>query len=151
VILLAIGLFLILFYALLCWIARNDEQFRTNWPAVVGMGLFVGGPALLMVRSAFCGVVLKPEGVLVRNPLRTHAFGWDEVQGFSIGTRSMYPKIGLLHLTDGREVRLFGIQGPNPDVRPGAHEAEDLIAELNEAMAIATTPAMGSAGSLTPH
>jgi hypothetical protein len=45
------------------------------------------------------------------------------------------PNVGIIHLTDGGEVSMFGVQGPNLVFRPNAKGAKAMIAELNEVLA----------------
>ena len=88
----------------------------------------------LYFRSARAGIYVLDGGIRIVNPLRTSFVEWDAVRCFRRGEGGFFPKVAFAVLCDGTEVRIFGIQGPNPATRPHNRDAEHLIDQLNAAL-----------------
>jgi hypothetical protein len=88
-------------------------------------------PAVLGVRGARAGVLIRGDELVVRNVFRTHRLRIQDVEAVSIEARGFFPKVAVVRLKSGAEIVASGIQGPNPDVRAKARAAEDLVDTLN--------------------
>jgi hypothetical protein len=82
-----------------------------------------------------CGVVVCDDGIVIRNPTRTARVAWREVDHFAVVHHGVYPKIAEVRLRNGQAIRAWGIQGPNPDVRPRNRTAERLVDARNAELA----------------
>jgi hypothetical protein len=80
-------------------------------------------------------VKVSGDVVTIRNPVHTTKVACEEIALFEVGPHGLYPKVAVARLRDGRDIRIFGIQGPNPVSRPGNRDAETLVARLNERLA----------------
>ncbi|HMS61259.1 MAG TPA: PH domain-containing protein [Solirubrobacteraceae bacterium] len=98
--------------------------------------------AWMVVRAGWTGVQVNDHGVRIRNQLRTRDIPWAEIERFSVGTAGIFPAVGLVHLTDGSTVPIFGIQPRNVVFFPNDDSALDLVAQL-EAVRVARTVAFG--------
>jgi hypothetical protein len=136
------------------------RSYRT-WEQSIGVGILgvigstfvtLGGLAMSMAPTAVVGVLMTlvgvlgylgtwravragvradEHGVVIMNPLRSTTVPWAEVERFSVGAHGLWPRVGIVHLRDGSTVAIWGIQGPNPVVRPKNRSAERLIVSLN--------------------
>jgi len=101
------------------------------WPIpiflVIGVTL-----AMQLILTIRAGAYANDEGVRVRNIRRAVFVPWDEIKQFSVGQLGILPKIGILERNDGQKIGIWGIQGPNPVVRPNNRAAELVIEHLNE-------------------
>jgi hypothetical protein len=93
--------------------------------AVMAAGAAIGG-----VRAARAGVLVDSDGITVRNPLRSVRLSWDEIDRFSVGP-SLWGSVGFVHLRDGGEVHIWGIQGQSRALFPNSRWATDPVDELN--------------------
>jgi len=106
----------------------------SNPPAIAVVSFVAFG--LLLAIFGLLGLVWLPRmgclpteaGVLIRGFRRTKLVDWDDISQFSLGRAGWTPRVGLVHLRDGRVVRITGIQAPNVGSRANA---EALIAALN--------------------
>ena len=100
--------------------------------AGVGLGWFLVG------RLAFAGVRMRHDGLLVRGPFAERFLAWQEIESFSIGRYAVvFSKLGLAQLRDGSRVPLFGIQAIESAFNPGDQQAQEIVAQLNDALAAA--------------
>jgi Bacterial PH domain len=104
-------------------------------PAVIAFGAVAVIVAIAIWRVVRCGVLVDDEGVVIRNPTRTARFAWHEIDHIAVVHHGAYPKIAEVRLRDGQAMRAWGIQGPNPDVRPRNRSAERLVDALNAELA----------------
>jgi hypothetical protein len=102
---------------------------------VVGLLMALGGVSgcWLTFRAVRAGVRTNERGVVIMTPSlgRDTTITWEELERFSIGEKSFWPRVGIAHLRDGSTVAIWGIQGPNPAIRPKNRSAERLIEALN--------------------
>jgi hypothetical protein len=115
--------------------------FAINSRASSGERLVLGGVIVALAvglglgRCARSGVTLSGQRFKVVNPFRTYHFTIEQVRCFDLGRFGLNPRIGKAHLTDGRVIRLWGIQGLDPRFRPaGNRRAEATIEMLNQAL-----------------
>ena len=118
-----IGMSIVMLFAALLPVGMGGRAFTLTTAAFIGGGWFF--------RLRPSGVQLSGGTVIVRNPFRTQSFALAEVVEFSNGRSGMFPRIGLLHLRDGRSVHIFAIQNVSPLWSPHVGGAEDVVAELN--------------------
>jgi hypothetical protein len=85
--------------------------------------------AILTVRTLRIGVVTGPDGVVVRNILRTHRIPWDDVAGFEMSDWGGFP-IGAVRRRDGSEQRAIALNPPL-DMGEGDRRTMRLLAELD--------------------
>ncbi len=104
-------------------------QLVAAW-AVTTIGFLSG--LWLILRAARCGVRVSEEGLKVVNPFRTDFIPWHQVAGFSIGPWGPYPGIGWVELVDGRRLHVWGIEIPNPLIRPHNAGAQRVIDQLEQ-------------------
>jgi Bacterial PH domain len=104
---------------------NNADQSVVALTIVAVVGYF------LLFRVAGSAIIVTDSGVVVRNPLGTHAVRWDDIRGFSIEAWSIFPGIGTIELRGRRPLRVFGVQIPDPRFGRFDHQTEDAIAELN--------------------
>jgi hypothetical protein len=103
--------------------------------AIVFGAIAVAFGAFGLGREARAGVSTSRGGITVINPLRTRRLAWDKIERFSLGRSGFYARVGRAHLKDGRVVRLWAIQAPDPAVRPKYRKADEMIRELNTLLA----------------
>jgi len=118
----------------------------TAFVAILGLALIgvpgagAGAVALLLMavlgfvgthRGARAGARVDARGVTIVNPRRSVTIQWSMLEGFSVGAKGLWPRVGIAHLRDGSSVTIWGIQGPNPRTRPENRSAEKLIDALN--------------------
>lgn len=65
------------------------------------------------------------------NPIHSNYLRWEEVVGFSLQRRGLFPGIGHVELNDGRVIPIYCISIPNPITRPNNRSAQLLVSELN--------------------
>jgi hypothetical protein len=99
--------------------------------------VLVGFSALLMVafllvalREPFHGVVVTNSQVRIRNIMRTHVLGWDQIERFELAKYDPWPKIGVAILKTGRRVPMVGVQWA-----PLGQFAENTVMTLNRKLA----------------
>jgi len=92
----------------------------------LGIAIYLAVGARVALMGAFVG----PDGLRIRNPLRTHSIRWSDCQGFRVGRYGL-PRVAIADLNDGRSIPIFGIGGPPPSTRPRDQTAELLVSELN--------------------
>lgn len=80
-------------------------------------------------RCALAGAYVDPNGIRVKNPLRSTAIPWREIKGFSLGIFWWFIT-ARADLRNGESVHIWGIQPPNPLTRPKNRSAEKLIEAL---------------------
>jgi hypothetical protein len=97
-------------------------------------GLAVGW--LWVWRLALAGVYVRAEGVRLVNPWQTRSIPWNDVRAFTLERWGLFPAIGVVELTDGSRIPIFGIEAPNPLTRPRNRDAQKLIDELNHLLAM---------------
>lgn len=103
----------------------------------LSLGARVGFMVLTILLAAFAfrlarsGVVVTERGVIIKNPICSHSFRWEEIVGFSLRRRGLFPGIGHVDLKDGRAIPIYGIAVPNTLTRPNNRSAQDLVTELN--------------------
>ncbi|MGH2716911.1 MAG: PH domain-containing protein [Thermoleophilaceae bacterium] len=103
---------------------------------IVPVALLIVAPGIwLGLRTARARIRIEDGGVRITNVLRTVVVPWEAVDRFSIGPRGLLPRVGIAELRNGRRITIWGIQGPNPLTRPKPGEAEEIIEELNRALA----------------
>jgi hypothetical protein len=110
-------------------------------PGSTGVLAFVAVPGVVSAfffRCAFAAAVVDKRGVKIRNPLRTFDFSWAEVDHFSVDRRGFTWGVGVAHLRDGRQVKIWAIQKPNAMTRPNTDAAEGLVENLNRRLQRAT-------------
>lgn len=100
---------------------------------VVGTALFVvmiavsGGVGIRVMRA---GVIVHNGGIVVRNTFRSLWLTWDQIDHFDVepiwvGT------IGVVHLTSGEKLQIWGMQAPNRLLFANSTEASGPVAQLN--------------------
>jgi hypothetical protein len=100
-----------------------------------GLGLLelaitISVAGFLALRMARLGVFVEPDGIRVRNPLKTSTISWRDVRGITLH-RSAIGEFGIVDLHDGRRIRLWGIQ-PRNRIKPARdRRAELAIGRLN--------------------
>jgi Bacterial PH domain len=86
--------------------------------------------AVLCVRTLRVGVVTGPDGVIVRNILRTHRIPWADVAGFEMSDWGGFP-IGAVRRRDGSEQRAIALNPPLDLGEGGDRRTQRLLAELD--------------------
>ena len=125
--------------------------FASAFVAVMGLALIdvpgaaAGSLAMLVVaalgflgtyRCARAGARVDDRGVTIVNPRRTVELEWSDIDRFSVGTHGPWSRVGIVHLSDGSCVVIWGIQGPNPATRGKNRSAENLVSQLNPERAV---------------
>jgi PH (Pleckstrin Homology) domain-containing protein len=124
-------------YALVV-ISQSDKPRAV--PVVILVVVNTPGLAFL-VRAARSGALATREGVHVRNIRRTIFVPWDEIDRFTVGSSGILPKVGVIERRNGVPIPIWGIQGPNPAVRPNNRAAERVIERLNHELSVHRSPA----------
>jgi hypothetical protein len=87
----------------------------------------------LLVKGYRVAVLVREDGVIVRNFFRTFTLRWDEIERFEMGRRKWVgAPIGIACLKGGRRVQISAIEAVNPTFRPNHRLHEQLLAALNE-------------------
>jgi hypothetical protein len=86
----------------------------------------------IVFRWARAGVFVVQDGVRILNPLKTIAVAWQDIRCFRVGAHGIWSKIGIVELSDGREIVLLGICAPNSLTRPTNKIAESLVSDLEK-------------------
>jgi hypothetical protein len=86
----------------------------------------------IVFRWGRAGVFVVQDGVRILNPFKTTTVAWRDIRRFRVGARGIWPKSGIVELSDGREIELIGICAPNPLTRPSNKTAESLVSDLEE-------------------
>lgn len=94
-----------------------------------GLGWFLVG------RVALAGVLVREDGVEVRNPLGTRVVPWHEIRSFSLGRFALFSNLGRAELIDGGRVHLFGIEATQSMFNPGDRQAFEIVERLNAELA----------------
>jgi len=68
-----------------------------------------GAIAFIEARLAFGGVWVTPDGLRVRNPVRTSRIGWDEFEGFEMRRWLMYPDVGFVLRRKAKPVHMVSL------------------------------------------
>lgn len=71
--------------------------------------LIFSATAILCGRMVFSGVRLSGEGVLVRNPLRSHRIPWSRFLEFDLAPWGWYPEVGQVLVRDGKPIYVFAL------------------------------------------
>ncbi|GAA3216618.1 PH domain-containing protein [Actinocorallia longicatena] len=99
-------------------------------PDRIGLVVFGGLVAGLLVVIARAKAVAGPEGLTVVNPLRTHRFEWAQIVGVTFPPGAPWP---YLDLADGRNVGVMGIQGSEgASAREAVEELKVLLERYGE-------------------
>ena len=88
--------------------------------------------SLMMFRSSRSGIWVSGEFIEVRNPLeRRRRLPWSEVASFSLGRWGPLPRMAFVETKDGERLHVWGLEAPNPGLRPGATDVSEKIEALN--------------------
>lgn len=103
----------------------DAQEALTAW--IWGVTWVVGG-SLFLIRGRRAGVRLGPDGLEVRNFLRSYFFRWSEIAWFRPGPEGGLVSVGVVLLKNGSDRPLHGLRywersGPDPLI-------EDLNGEL---------------------
>jgi hypothetical protein len=118
---------------LIAFVQLSDEEAS----AALSLGARVGFMLLTILLAGFAfrlsrsGVVVTEKGVIIKNPLRANSLRWEEIVGFSLRRRGVFPGIGHVELNNGRVIPIYGISIPNPITRPNNRSAQLLVSDLN--------------------
>ena len=117
--------------------AISGKSLRTT--EIEGL-LFIAVLLLVLGAASLRGLLacVKPSiaGVTIMNPLRTVRLSWAEIDHFDLGRAGYFPRVGRAHLTDGRIVHIWAIQGVDPTIRKGPdRRATALLDDLNRRLA----------------
>jgi hypothetical protein len=108
---------ILLAIALIAPLMAIQRLFSGNPSVDLSLGARIAFMLLTVVLAAFrvsrSGVVVTEEGVVVKNPLRSQSFRWEEIVCFSLRRRGLFPGLGHVDLQDGRVVPIYGIAAPN--------------------------------------
>jgi hypothetical protein len=99
------------------------------------MGLLSWGLLVLLERTAWAGVYVRGDEVVIRNRGGTERLSMDEIGRFAEFSGNRGSSIGAVELTDGRRVLIHGIQGQYPDLWPNSTWASAPIEQLNQLLA----------------
>lgn len=112
------------------------------WDATFLLGL-LGCVLAGIMRARRMGVLAHADGIVVANFTRTTAFGWDEIDAFSVGATAVVPRVLLVCLCAGGSVPAHGVQAksvafwPNdPGPERAAEALNDLLARYRGAGAV---------------
>ena len=97
----------VLCYPLLAW---RIAEFTDGLVASVLMGLLAALLVLTVVQTWRFAVVLRPDGVLVRNSWRDHFLPWDEIRGIDRERTGRIQRVSFL-MADGRVVPCDAMRG----------------------------------------
>ena len=116
--------------------SATDSGQRSPGVVIFGVAIVVLAVGLGLGRCARSGVTRSGQRFKVINPFRTYNFTIEQVQYFDLGRFGLNPRIGKAHLTDGRVVCLWGIQGVDPRFKAGRLQAGGSrpSRELNDAL-----------------
>jgi hypothetical protein len=93
--------------SILYWRENGDTPFLIASLLVAAIFLWFA-----VGRCALAGARPEPEGLKVRNPLKTIQLPWSEIVRIRVGTHGIEPVIAIVDLRDGRSVHIWGLQGP---------------------------------------
>jgi Bacterial PH domain len=117
----------------LYFLAETVEAVEESEGSVV----LIGFSALLMMsflipalRESFHGVVVTGSQVRIRNIMRSHVLGWDEIERFELARYNPWPKVGVAVLESGRRVPMTGVQ-----FALATRFAQDTVVALNTRLA----------------
>jgi hypothetical protein len=87
---------------------------------LAGTCLIGGALIVYCIRSALAGVLVYSgrRYFEIRNPFRTIRVLWSEAERFEVSNPATGPAHGLVRLTTGKVIRIYGIAAPNPGLRP---------------------------------
>jgi hypothetical protein len=108
----------------------TSQHFSPN-EYVVALTIVAGIGYFLLFRVAGSAIIVTDRGVVVRNPLSTRSIRWDDITRFSLEQWAVFPGIGTIELRGARQLRVFGVQIPDPRFGKFDPETEDAIDELN--------------------
>jgi hypothetical protein len=106
------------------------QQFSSN-QYVVALTIVAGIGYFLLFRVAGSAIIVTDRGVVVRNPLSTRSIRWHDITRFSLEQWAVFPGIGTIELRGARQLRVFGVQIPDPRFGKFDPETEGAIDELN--------------------
>lgn len=93
----------------------------------------VAAPLLFMYwRFLRASVRTDEEGVTVINPLRTYAFGWDDLERFELRSNPIFQNDRAVAITSKGEIPIFAIQANNSFIRKRKEEEVSIVEELNQ-------------------
>ena len=90
-----------------------------------------GTPTWWSLRAAISGAYSSPQGVRIRNPVRTIDIPWGDIDHFRVATTGAFAPVGEAVRKDGSIVRIFGIQASGRSDRARSKQAAEPIEALN--------------------
>lgn len=104
----------------------------------VGAGVFLLMFGLLatypFLRASQACAIIDGDRLTIRNVFRTTRVRAHEIRSFQLGPSksTIFFAAAAVELHDGEELVIFGIQAPNPAVRPENASAQVLVDKLND-------------------
>jgi hypothetical protein len=81
------------------------------------IAVLLAGVGVVSWRGAVASVRPGPRELVIVNPLRSVRLSWSDIDHFDIGRAGYWPRVGRAHLTDGRVIHMWAIQGADPSIR----------------------------------
>ena len=100
---------------------------RVSVPGVVALVAI----AAMTLRAALAAVIATDQGMVVRNPLRTHRFNWRDIECFEVGDSARYPGTPLARQTNGRAVAMWAVRDIGNVLGRKPANARRVVDELN--------------------
>jgi hypothetical protein len=121
--------------AILVALALSSESGSRGAAGVI-VGFVLAAVCLVAcIRLALCSATVEPDGLVVRNPTRTHLYPWAEIQSFHIERHGVWPRVCVMATNDGSRIAIWGIQGRGPAMKSKRDPAYKLAERLNDAVA----------------
>jgi hypothetical protein len=101
---------------------------------LVGTCLIGGALTVFCVRAARAGVLVYSGAKYfeIRNPFRAVRILWCDAECFEVSNPAAGAAHGLVRLTTGKVIQIYGIAAPNPGLRPSKLvRAQEPIDRLN--------------------
>lgn len=112
----AVGAFFVGGWAYFAWAVASSEEVveGPRWWVTAALGVLTLGVVRLVYRLATTAVLVRAQGLSVRNVLRTVEVPWAEVEGFDTEFKPLQGRVGVAVLRSGRTLVISALQASNP-------------------------------------
>lgn len=117
-------------WAYFAWAVASSTEVRQGprWWVMAALALLTAGVLYVAYRLPPTAVLVRSEGLLVRNVLQTSEVSWSEIEGFDTAFKPLQGRVGVAVLRSGQRLPLSALQAGNPFV------SRDYTGELTAAL-----------------
>src|SRR5438094_85726 len=111
-------------------VGASQATYTTGKIVEAAVAVAVGGVVVALALRA--AVVVRDDGVEIRNPFGTRRIPWNDIVCFRIGRHGLLSAVCILDLADGSTQHAFAIQLPGATRRTSQSKETRMIDLLNE-------------------